>query len=254
MSGNQMRSDFAVDKVERELLHGILTGRYRANDQLPSIDRLCANFGVAYQTVRHAVGRLLARGLVTAVPGQGKRVVELQSSIDLRLLMEVVAEATDDPVRKWHLLAQMCGFLRFLSNEIADRAARHRDQTQLDWLRHLVRMLGDRVSTKDSREEIGECEVQILRVLAAASGSIVHSAIVNSMRSLLMSDLLVSGSQSLVPVEDYWALLEAVANQDPARAREVLDCAWWRLEEHCVDELKKLGWTETPTGATPGIP
>ena len=248
-----MQSDFAVDKVERELLHGILSGRFRANDCLPSIDRLCAEFGVAYQTVRFAVGRLLARGLVVALP-RGNQVVELQASVDLKLLVEVIEEAGDEPVRKWNLLAQVCGFLRFMLNETVDRAARHRDANQLEWLRHMVRLLADRVQLKASREEIGELELQVLRVLAGASGCIMHTAIMNSMRSLLVSDLLRAGSESLVAVDEYFSLTEAVANKDPARAREINDAAWWRLEELCVLELKKLGWTETPTGAVPGAP
>jgi DNA-binding FadR family transcriptional regulator len=250
MSGEGMRSDFAVDKIERELLHGILCGRYRANDLLPSIERLCSNFGVAYQTVRFAIGRLRSRGVVVALPGEGNRVVEVQSSIDLKLLFE----ASTEPVRKWNLIAQVCGFSRFLLNEIVDRAARNRDDAQLEWMRHLVRMIADRVSLKTTRREVGDCELQLIRVLAAASGCITHTAIINSMRPLFLSDLVVSECVPLVPVDDYWALMEALSNKDAARAREVMDAAYWRLEEHCIKELKKLGWTETPTGAVPGGP
>lgn len=254
MNRKTLQTDYAVDKVERELLHGILTGQYRANDQLPSIDRLCANFGVAYQTVRHALGRLLARGLIASIPGNGKRVVELQSSIDLKLLVEIVEEASDEPVRKWNLLAQATGFLRFLMREIADRAARNRDDTQLEWLKHLVRVLQDRVALSSTRNEVGHCELQVLRVLAAASGCVTHTAILNSMRSLFLSDLLTPEAVPLVAVDVYWALCDAVSNKDPSRAREVFDAAWWRIEELCIEELKKLGWSETPTGAAPGGP
>ncbi len=254
MNRKELKSDFAVDKVERELLHGILSGRYRANEQLPSVDRLCASFGVAYQTVRSAVGRLVVRGLLAVVAGEGKRFVELQSSMDLKVLLNVIDEACDEPMRKWNLVAQVCGFLRFMLKETVDRAARHRDETQLEWLRHLVRLLADRVVMKTSRKEVGECELQVTRILAAASGCITHTAIINSMSSLFVSELLFAGCDPLMGVDEYWALLEAVTNQDSALASEIVDAAWWRLEEHCLEELKKLGWTETPTGATPAVP
>ena len=253
MNRKEIQSEYAVDKVERELLHGILTGRYRANDLLPSVDRLCAAFGVGYQTVRSAVGRLVARGLLAVVP-EGKRVVELQSALDLKLLLEVIDLASDEPVRKWNLIAQTCGFLRFMLNEIVERATRNRDDTQLEWLRHLVRLLEDRVALKSTRREVGDCELQVTRVLAAASGCITHIAIINSMRSMFVSDLLVADWGTFVKVAEYWALVDAVASQDAARAREIVDAAWWRMEEHCIEELKKLGWTETPTGATPEAP
>ena len=239
-----------VDSLERQMLHGILSGRYRANECLPAIDHLCASFGVAYQTVRLALRRHIARGLL----GEGERVVELQSSIDLRLLFEVIDQVAADPARKWTLAAQACGFLRFMLNEIADRAARHRDDSQLEWLRHLIRQLSDRVSIQSPRPAIAQSELEICRVLAAASGCITHTAVINSMKPLFSCEVLVSKRSCVVPVDDYWALLDAVAGKDPARAREVIDAAWWRLEEHCIEELKKLGWTETPTGATPGSP
>ena len=198
------------------------------------------------------MGRLVARGLLAPVPGDANRVVELQSSIDLKLLVDVIGEATDEPVRRWNLLAQVAGFLRFISGEIADRAARHRDETQLEWLRHLVRVLADRIVLKTSRETVGEFELQVVRIIAAASGCVTNTAIINSLRELYVGDFFASGSQSIIPVDDYWALTEFVANRDPVRAREVIDGAWWRIEERCIEELKKLGWSETPTGAAPG--
>ena len=252
MNGKKgLGSDFAVDKVERELVHGILVGRYRPNDELPSIDRLCEAFGVGYQTVRSAVGRLTSRGLLSALPGACYRVVDIQSSIDLKLLFDIIAEAVDEPGRRWTLLAQTCGFLRFMLAEVADRAARYRDETQLEWLRHLIRLLTDRIALRVVREAVGECELQVWRVLAAASRCITHTAIVNSMRDFLLGDFLVEKNQPLVPIDDYWALMEAIANKDPDRACELMTTAIWRLEDHCIKELKKLGWSETPTGATP---
>ena len=116
----------------------------------------------------------------------------------------------------------------------------------------MVRMLADRISLKLERQLIGECELQVWRVLAAASGCVTHTAVVNSMRGFVVGDYLVTASTPLVPVDDYWALAEALASKDHLRAREVMDAAIFRLEEHCIDELKKLGWSETPTGASPG--
>lgn len=249
--GKELHSEHSVDRVEREIIHQILIGVFRANDYLPSTDRLCETYGVSYQTVRSALGRLVSRGLLAFVAGQGTRVVDLQSSIDLPLLTEVINEATDEPVRRWTLVAQACGFLRFLHKEMADRAATHCDETQLEWARHLIRMLTDRLELKVSRFEVGECEHQISRVLAAASGCITHTAIVNSMRSMFVSEVLVEGSNAIVSINDYWALTEALAHRDAARARQLVDAAWWKLEERAITELKKLGWDETPGGSTP---
>lgn len=249
--GNALHNNFATDRVEHEVTQRILQGVYRADDYLPPTDRLCEEFGVCYQTVRSALGRLATRGLVVNIPGVGTRVVPLQSSLDIPLLAAVLDEAVGEPNRRWTLVAQIAGFMRFLHKEMADRAALHADARQLEWMRHLIRLTTDRVDLGSRRSDIGECEHQFARVLSAASGCITHTAVINSMRSMFTSDVFVKGSHPIVSIKDYWALTEAIANKDAQRAREVMDIAWWLLEEHAITELKKLGWTETPGGAAP---
>ncbi len=251
---NELHTDYASERIERELVHRVLRGTYRGDDYLPTIDRLCQEFAVSYHTVRGALARLAARGLILLVPGIGARVVPLESSLDIPLLSSIIHEAAREPARRWMLVAQVCGFLRFLHKEMADRAALHADQSQLEWMRHLIRLTTDRVDLGSSRYEVGECEHQFSRVLSAASGCITHTAIINSMRSMFVSEALQSGSAPVVSIKDYWALTEAIANRDPARAREVMDVAWWILEEQAIAELKKLGWNETPGGAAPVPP
>ncbi len=254
MNGRSMQTEYSVDKVERELLRGIISGLYRANDFMPSVERLCRNMGVGEHTMRGALGRLVSRGLLRTLPGDAKRVVDLQSCVDLRLLIEVIEESGDEPVRKWTLVTQMVGFMRFLLAEIGDRAALYRDDTQLEWMRHLLRSTADHVSMKSDRYQIGSFEMQFVRVLATCSGCVTHTAIVNSVRALFTSEILASGSEPIVPIDSYWKVMESIACRDAKSARALLDAAWWRVEERCLHELKKLGWTETPTGATPGEP
>lgn len=243
-----MQTDFSVDRIERELVHRILVGIYPANHALPSLERLCSEFNVSFNTARSAIGRLAARGLVLALPGHGARVIDVQSSLDLPLLTLLMGEMGSSPGQKWTFVAQVCGFLRFLHHEMADRAALHRTEKQLEWLRHLVRLLDDRLGLGCRRSELGECEHQFSRVLAAASGNVVHVAIINSLRSMFLSEHLIAGSSSLFGVNDYWALTEALAMGDAVRARQLVDAAWWRHEERAIEELKRLGWTETPGG------
>jgi DNA-binding FadR family transcriptional regulator len=247
-----IESEFAVDKLERELIHSILVGDYRADDLMPSIDQLCQYYQLSYHTVRNAIGRLAARGLIVALPGRPARIVDLQASIDLKLLFEIIDTAGCEPGRRWNLLAQTCGYLKFMLNEIADRAARHRDDDQLEWFRHMIRALTDAIAVQADRSTVGHCELQLWRILAAASGCVTNTAVVNSMRAFVLGSYLVEKHQTLVPIDEYWAISEALATNDAPRAREVMDAAIARLENRCIDELKKLGWSETPTGATPG--
>ncbi|MCC5989579.1 MAG: FadR family transcriptional regulator [Pararhodobacter sp.] len=53
------------------LQSNILSGHYRAGDRLPSEADLCAHFGVSRPTLREALGRLSANGLIVSRRGAG---------------------------------------------------------------------------------------------------------------------------------------------------------------------------------------
>ncbi len=53
------------------LQSNILSGYYRAGDRLPSEADLCAHFGVSRPTLREALGRLAANGLIVSRRGAG---------------------------------------------------------------------------------------------------------------------------------------------------------------------------------------
>ncbi len=180
------------------------------------------------------------------------RVVDLQSCSDLRLLLEVIQQSGNAPMRKWTLITQTVEFLRFMLPEIGGRAATRRDETQLEWMRHLLRSTADHVAMKSARQKVGAYELQWVRVLSTCTGCVTHTAIVNSVRALFTSEILASGSETLIPLDSYWQVMESIACRDAKSARAQLDAAWHRIEGRCLLELKKLGWDETPTGATPG--
>lgn len=54
-----------------DLAHGIRSGELAAGSKLPSIQELCTRHGVSHMTVRSALNRLIADGLVTSRPGAG---------------------------------------------------------------------------------------------------------------------------------------------------------------------------------------
>ncbi|GAB4260773.1 MAG: hypothetical protein Kow0013_04640 [Pararhodobacter sp.] len=74
MSKSQPREGRAADRVSAiasVLQDNIMTGHYAPGDRLPSEADLCAYFGVSRPTLREALGRLTARGLLTARRGAG---------------------------------------------------------------------------------------------------------------------------------------------------------------------------------------
>lgn len=65
------RATDRVSAIATVLQDNILSGHYAPGDRLPSEADLCAHFAVSRPTLREALGRLTARGLLTARRGAG---------------------------------------------------------------------------------------------------------------------------------------------------------------------------------------
>jgi len=68
----------ALARVVKELESRILQANWRGDSRLPSERKLAAEFGTSRATVREAIQRLAARGLLETRRGSGLFVSELQ--------------------------------------------------------------------------------------------------------------------------------------------------------------------------------
>lgn len=64
-------STYRYQQLEQWLLQGIIDGRWKLGDRLPSIRELCAQQGLSKATVQHALQRLEVQGLVEVRPKAG---------------------------------------------------------------------------------------------------------------------------------------------------------------------------------------
>ncbi|MCL4675165.1 MAG: GntR family transcriptional regulator [Pararhodobacter sp.] len=71
-----------VSAIASVLQDNILTGHYAPGDRLPSEADLCAHFKVSRPTLREALGRLTARGLIMARRGAGGGAFVTQPTVD----------------------------------------------------------------------------------------------------------------------------------------------------------------------------
>ncbi|MFN4098494.1 MAG: FadR/GntR family transcriptional regulator [Pararhodobacter sp.] len=68
---SEQRPADRVSAIARLLQDNIVSGHYAPGDRLPSEADLCTHFKVSRPTLREALGRLTARGLITARRGAG---------------------------------------------------------------------------------------------------------------------------------------------------------------------------------------
>jgi DNA-binding GntR family transcriptional regulator len=84
------RADIAAGEIERR----IVTGVYAPGAQLPNEAELAASVNVSRTTLREAVGRLAAKGLVTREQGRGTY-VRAQSGVRISMLLEANLSVSD---------------------------------------------------------------------------------------------------------------------------------------------------------------
>src|SRR5690242_9756470 len=74
-----------TDQLAERLAARILGDQMRPGDRLPTVDALCADFGVSRTVVREALSRLKAEGLVETRQGSGAFVANEVASRPFRL-------------------------------------------------------------------------------------------------------------------------------------------------------------------------
>lgn len=248
--GAKLLSDFSVDRAEREIAGWILSGHYSEGDQLPGLPELAEHFGISEYTVSKAIGRLKTRRLVHYEQGIGVVVNSLNEFVGLETLSPLL-DHCGQRWRKFVVLCQFYDFIRPLLAEWAERAALRRSDTQLIWLDHYTSVLEGRKQLNCDRFAIGRAEYEIARVIAGAAENICFTMTVNALEDLYLSEMLVQGTDTIVPAEVYRCVFDAINARDGKRAAAVLEAALWKRETDCIAELKKLGWTATgePLGA-----
>jgi len=164
------------DQVFEALLAAILDGRYACGDRLPSQRALAAEFGVNVGSLRAAVGRLAQLRLIEVRHGEPMRVADWRSAGGLELLAHA---AGSEPT----LLMSLFEARAILLREAAALAAARAGGEQRDGLACLAAAFGDAVS-EDQRQAL---DLEFMAAVIEASGNLVFTLILNSMRAAYMA-------------------------------------------------------------------
>ena len=89
---------FVSEQVYEQLKHQLLTGEWKPGDKIPSENELAAAFGVSRVTVRHALQKLTALGLIETRVGEGAFVKEIKPGIYMNNMYPLVYLGKDSVV------------------------------------------------------------------------------------------------------------------------------------------------------------
>jgi DNA-binding FadR family transcriptional regulator len=211
--GAGSKSPDMVAAVWGSLTERIVQGDFDGSGLLPSEGELAKSFDVSRTVVREAMRSLRAQGLVEVSQGRAPRVKSPDSKAtvaSLRLLLR----------RNKATLLHLVEVRQPVEGEIAALAA---ERANAEHLRQLDRAIQDLATAAPLDERI-EADVRFHRILAEATGNPVFVLLLETLADFLRESrqrtLAYSGvEQALV---GHRAVLEAVRDHDPVKAREAM--------------------------------
>jgi GntR family transcriptional regulator, galactonate operon transcriptional repressor len=186
------------------LLEAILEGRYPTGAMLPGEEALVAEFDVSRGTAREALRALEERNVAKVKHGRGATV---QPPEEWNVLDPVVVRALARSRARRTFLRELSEYRLMLESEAAVLAAERATAKQRAELRAAARELGE-------SSDAAAAARRLRRLVAIASG---NRPLASTLRALSEGNEPTLRSQS---AEALAALADAVADGDPARARE----------------------------------
>lgn len=234
------------ERVEQVLRDAILTGRFATGDKLPPERELAITLGVTRVTLRSALARLGASGLVATVQGDGHRVQDVRVHGGLDRLPDMVRALEGDRARAVKLIEDLLTLRRVVMAEAcALVCARPREE-----LATLVPFVAAMEASLDDKEAFARCDQAFTRAVMRLSGNLAFELTWNTVVSLadgrpeLLDLLYADRERLLLGVRALLALLEL---RDGDRARELVRTA---LEGHdramITDALRGDAHARTP--------
>nr|WP_249351218.1 GntR family transcriptional regulator [Corallococcus exiguus] len=198
-----------VAYVEAQIERDIALGRIHPSGRFGSEAKLARRYEVCRGTIREALRRLAARGLVVQRPGRKTRAVPLDESLTLENLGLALHDASN-PDARWLLEGYFSLKRQVLVELLADCCARASD-LDLDRLGSTCYRLQD-AARWESGETCAHAEFELLRHAARVAARPGHVLLVQSLQRAFLG-----GAAQLLPLMGGGALREWAI-----RVREIL--------------------------------
>jgi DNA-binding FadR family transcriptional regulator len=231
----------AADEVADRLITAVAIGEYLPGDRLPSERELAAMLGVGRSTVREAIGRLLASGVVDIRRGRqgGAYVLESWTRASARAVRRTL-------LPRWAELEQLFDMRCLVEGMVARVAAQRRRDEDVERMRAALATF----AAAGSPQEKHAADIAIHQAVLGATQ--------NPQIAGLSRDLLARVGLG-IPIEPYdsepavyqralaehTALCEAVAAGDAERAGEIAQ-AHFTITNEALREVLSRGLTDEP--------
>ncbi len=212
-----------VESIMRKLETSMLDGTWAAGTRLPAERALAAEYGVARNTIREAIQRLVARGLLTSRRGAGVFVTDrLRTGIASSAWGQLVA---DHPALRDDILE----FRRVLEGATAYFAALRATADERKRIGALLREL-ERAHRDNDMAGEAMADTRFHEAIAAASHNAMFLHLHTSVIGLLREHITVGGTglrqqddeASRLLLMQHRTLCEAICARKPEQARTAM--------------------------------
>jgi DNA-binding FadR family transcriptional regulator len=170
-----------VSRIEEQLERMISLEQLPADGSFPSEQMLARRYGVSRATLREALLRLAARGLVVQHPGRKTRAVALDEAVTLENLgIALHGDASSHPERR-RLLDGFFSLKRDVTVELLAACCEHASAPELARLEEACFVLADTARWKQDRREWVQQEFALLRLAAHVANRPGHFLLIQSL-------------------------------------------------------------------------
>lgn len=226
-----------AERVERLLRDEILRGRWLPGDKLPPERDLATQLGVTRVTLRSALARLSASGMVATVQGDGHRVRDLRLTGGLERLPAMIEAWESDPDRVERLVRDLLGLRRAVMAEACATVAL-RDPAEKAVLAAQVEALAALV---DDRDRFARADLEFTRSVIRLSGNLAFELTFNTVVSFaeahpeIMRLLWEEPSMQLLGARGLVQLLET---SDAELVRSTVRNALEAIDALCLERIR----------------
>jgi GntR family transcriptional regulator, transcriptional repressor for pyruvate dehydrogenase complex len=213
----------AAEETANRLRDGILRGVYPAGSDLPGERELSTRLGVSRLTLRAALARLEAEGLVKPVHGSGNRVLDFRDTGGVELLGHLLAIATSGTEGSVEnsiaLLGNLLELRRWAAVQCVGFAAERATPEQIAELRAHIEYQAKLLQKPD---EYVRADLHYARLLARATGNFALVLLANTILRVLEGQQGIALTFFLDPpgtITVYRRMVDLIESRDADAAR-----------------------------------
>ncbi|MDY7232766.1 FadR/GntR family transcriptional regulator [Hyalangium rubrum] len=224
-----------VWQVEQELERVISQGQLPQGGHLPAEHTLAQRYGVSRATVREALLKLAARGLVVQHPGRRSRAVALEQALTLENLSVALHARKQAPTQSRQLLEGFWALKRETAVELLSACCECASEADLKRLQEACLSLEDAVRW-EPQARWAQLEFELLRLAARVAERPGHLLLLQSLErsfwGMVDRVVLQSDSQSVLQ----WAkcAYEGLTQRDAQALRRQLPALLQASDEHLL--------------------